>query len=128
MINRAVIGIGSNISPQANIDKALEILKTKFFILAQSHFVRTKPIGRPEQDDFINGTVLVETHLDAYELRALLKQIETQIGREKSFDPFAARVIDLDIVVYNGRIMDDDFYDRAFLKKATLEVVPDLKY
>jgi 2-amino-4-hydroxy-6-hydroxymethyldihydropteridine diphosphokinase len=128
MINRAVIGIGSNISPQENIAKALEILKSKFLIVNQSEFVKTKPIGRPEQNDFLNGAILVETHLDAYELRALLKQMEAEIGRQKDKDPFAARVIDLDLVVYNGRILDEDFYARNFLKKATLEVLPDLRY
>ena len=128
MTNKAVIGLGSNIDPKANIVKAQEALKSYFFILRKSKFVRTKPIGRSEQDDFINGAMLVETHLDLYELRAFLKHLEVKLGRQENKDPFAARVIDLDIVVYNGKIMDPDFYERDFLKKSTLELIPDLKY
>ena len=128
MTNKAVIGLGSNINPKVNIARAESILKSYFFILGKSKFVRTKPIGRPEQDDFLNGTLLIETHLDLYELRAFLKHLEVRLGRQENKDPFAARVIDLDIVVYNGRVIDTDFYERDFLKKSTLELIPDLKY
>jgi 2-amino-4-hydroxy-6-hydroxymethyldihydropteridine diphosphokinase len=128
MTNKAVIGLGSNIDPQANIVRAVDILKTKFFVLAQSKFVRTKPIGPCGQEDFINGAVLIETHLDLYELRAFLKHLETEMGRKRDNNPFSSRVIDLDLTVWNGQVLDKDFYERDFLKKATLELVPDLKY
>ncbi len=128
MTNKAVIGLGSNIRPKANIAKAQEALKESFFILGQSNFIRTKPIGRPEQDDFINGAVLIETKFDLYELKAFLKYLEIKLGRVESKDPFAARVIDLDIVVWNGQVIDSDFYERDFLKNATLELIPELKY
>ena len=128
MINHAVIGLGSNINPQENIAKAKELLGEKFFIKGESSFVKTKPIGRSDLNDFINGAILVETHLDLYELRAFLKHLEAELGREKSKDPFSSRAIDLDIIVYNGKVLDEDFYQREFLKNSTLELLPDLKY
>ena len=66
-MNRVVIGIGSNIDPQRNIDVALE-----------------------------------------------------RIG-----DMNAPRTIDLDIVVFNGLIVDSDVYKRDFLRTAVSELSPE---
>ena len=60
-MNRAVVGLGSNIEPDQNIQKAKGYLAKKFSILAESRFKRTKPIGSVVQPDFINGVILIET-------------------------------------------------------------------
>jgi 2-amino-4-hydroxy-6-hydroxymethyldihydropteridine diphosphokinase len=36
--------------------------------------------------------------------------------------------VDLDIVVWNDKLLDPDFYEREYLKKAVLELMPNLKY
>ena len=125
-MNTVVIGLGSNIDPHRNIHKARAILSQRFHILAASSFVKTKPVGFADQADFINGAVLIETYLDCHQLRAMVKAIELEMGRVKTANKFGPRVIDLDILVFNREIVDPDCYQRDFLKKSVLELMPDM--
>ena len=45
------------------------------------------------------------------------------MGRVKSANKFGPRVIDLDIVVWNGEVTDEDYYSREFLRDAVEEVI-----
>ena len=127
-MNKVVIGLGSNIEPQENIQKAKDLLTKHFNLINTSEFIQTKPIGYTEQDDFINGSVYVETDLGIDELTSKLKEFEIQLGRKKSDIKFGPRTIDLDIIVFNNDIIDKDFYNREFLKNSVLELIPDLHY
>ena len=127
-MNQAVIGFGSNIDPQRNIQKAKITLGRKFRIIAESEFKVTKPIGDDQQPDFINGTVLIETEIGIDQLKISLKAIESQMGRDHTKDRFSPRTIDLDIVVWNNNIVDQDFYNREYLRQSVLELIPGLKY
>ncbi|MBI5415665.1 MAG: 2-amino-4-hydroxy-6-hydroxymethyldihydropteridine diphosphokinase, partial [Candidatus Omnitrophica bacterium] len=51
-MNEAVIGIGSNIDPEKNVARAVEILGRDFQLVAESAFVRTRPVGYTQQPDF----------------------------------------------------------------------------
>lgn len=128
MINQVIVELGSNIEPEKYIPEAKQLLAEKFKIISESEFVKTKPIGGTRQPDFINGAVLLETKLSAQELKAILKSIEEQLGRKKGSPSFAPRTIDLDIVVWNAKVVDQDFYQRAYLKESVLELCPNLKY
>jgi 2-amino-4-hydroxy-6-hydroxymethyldihydropteridine diphosphokinase len=57
------------------------------------------------------------------ELKFLLRQIENQLGRDRSKPKFSSRTIDLDIVVWNGNITDEDYYTRDFLRNSVNEVI-----
>ena len=127
-MNKVVVALGSNIDPQKNIEEACQSLKRNFTFLKQSKFIQTAPIGYTDQDDFINGSVLLQTNLSQEEFKAALKAMEKELGREKSTIPYGPRTIDLDIVVFNGKIVDQDFYERGFVKDAVLELLPDLEY
>ncbi len=125
--NKAIIGLGSNIDPQRNIQKAKKLLAKKFYILAESRFVRTKPVGFKDQPDFLNGAVYLETELKQGSLRQALKNLEVQLGRRVSLQKFGPRTIDLDLIVWNDRVVHNDFYERNFLRKAVFEVFPELE-
>ncbi len=121
-INTVIISIGSNINAEENIPKMLEILKTKVEILQVSKMVKTKPIGIKNQPDFTNGAAKIRTEVNQDELNNLLKQIEDQMGRDRSAPKFGPRSIDLDIVVWNAEIVDDDYYSRDFIRKSVEEL------
>ncbi|MCK4882671.1 MAG: 2-amino-4-hydroxy-6-hydroxymethyldihydropteridine diphosphokinase [Candidatus Omnitrophica bacterium] len=127
-MNRMVIALGSNIEPDTNIQKAKEILIRKYHILAESCFKTTKSVGDVPQADFINGALLLETESERTSLKATLKTIEAQLGRGEKHSHEAPRTIDLDIVLWNETIVDQNFYERDYLKESVLELVPDLKY
>jgi len=127
-MNTAVVGLGSNIDPEKNIEQARRVLAKEFGVLKESAFIRTKPIGYSEQDDFINGSVFLKTPLTHPELKQKLKELEKNLGREVSAIKFGPRTIDMDIIVFNGKVVDKDFYERDFLKNAALELIPELEY
>ena len=116
--NICIVGIGSNIKAKTNIPKMLKILKEKVEILKVSAFKQTKPIGIENQPDFTNGAVKVKTKLNKADFKNLLKEIEEKMGRDRTKLKFASRCIDLDIVVWNGEIIDEDYYSRDFLRKS----------
>jgi 2-amino-4-hydroxy-6-hydroxymethyldihydropteridine diphosphokinase len=122
MTNTAVIGIGSNINSEENISKMLEVLGKEVKILKVSSLLKTKPIGIEHQPDFTNGAVKIQTDLNRKRLNHLLKSIEDRLGRDRSASKFGPRTIDLDIVVWNGKIVDEDYYTRDFLQKSVQEI------
>ncbi|HCE58924.1 MAG TPA: 2-amino-4-hydroxy-6-hydroxymethyldihydropteridine diphosphokinase [Prolixibacteraceae bacterium] len=121
--NTAIIGVGSNLDAEKNIGQMLEILGSQVQIVKISAFLITKPIGITNQPDFTNGAVKIETELDRSDLEVLLKTIEDQMGRDRSAPKFGPRNIDLDLAVWNGEIVDNDYYTRDFLKKSVAEVI-----
>jgi 2-amino-4-hydroxy-6-hydroxymethyldihydropteridine diphosphokinase len=124
MKNSAIIGLGSNIQPTENIEKAKMQLQKEFQILKMSNFLTTKPIGIPNAPDFINGAILIETDLDRKELTQKLKSIEDILGRVRSANKFISRTIDLDIIVWNKKVVDENYYKWDFLKKFVHEIYP----
>ncbi|NEP24386.1 MULTISPECIES: 2-amino-4-hydroxy-6-hydroxymethyldihydropteridine diphosphokinase [unclassified Moorena] len=127
VVNEVVVSVGSNIEPHKNVKLAkYNLSKTDNFV-NESRFYITKPIGFTEQPDFLNGAFLIHTE-DGFEtFRQKLKQVEIDQGRVKQSNKNGPRCIDLDIVVWNRRIVDPDFYQRDFIKKTVLELIPDLK-
>ncbi len=121
-MNTCIIAVGSNIEPEYHIDKMLNLLAKKVEVLQVSEMVKTKPIGITDQDDFVNGAVKIKTNLDDQNLNILLKQIENELGRDRSKPKFGPRNIDLDILVFNNKVIDEDYYTRDFLREAAKEL------
>lgn len=118
-----IIGVGSNIEPQININLAEEELCHKFSFIGKSEFIRTAPLGFKKQDDFYNGAFKIETDLSQEDLNKELKLIEKKLGRVRTENKNGPRTIDLDIAVYNGEIVDEDYYKRDFLKKSVDQLI-----
>ena len=127
LMNRLIIGVGSNIDPVSHISGARAALARDHTLVAESHLVRTEPIGITDQASFTNGAFLVETALERPQMESYLKELEDQLGRDRSRPRFGPRTIDLDIVAWNGRVVDDDYYTRDFLRDAALSLSPDLE-
>lgn len=124
MPNRAVIGVGSNIAADENVAAARALLEAHCRILDASPFVETAPLGIADQPPFLNGAWLVETAHARDALRAELKRIEDRCGRDRSVPRHGPRTIDLDVVVWNGKIVDSDVFERDFLRDAVQTLWP----
>ncbi len=120
--NSCIIGIGSNVEAEKNIPRMLEILRTHVDVLKVSSMVKTKPIGITNQADFTNGAVRIQTQLNQSEINQLLKNIEDKLGRDRTLPKFGPRCMDLDVVVWNGKIVDTDYYSRDFLQNSVAEL------
>jgi 2-amino-4-hydroxy-6-hydroxymethyldihydropteridine diphosphokinase len=132
---RAFISVGSNINAEANVRAAVRLLSEAVRIVGVSTFYATEPIGRPEQPTFYNGVLEVETDIPPRDLKqSVLRRIEHQLGRERTEDRYAARTIDLDVLLYDDQVQDSadlvlpdpDVAARAFLAVPLCELAPDL--
>ena len=73
----AYIAFGSNMGDrEANINKAIAILKEKVKVIKASSLYETKPMYMEEQGWFLNCAAKVETDLAPKELLGFLKGIE----------------------------------------------------
>jgi 2-amino-4-hydroxy-6-hydroxymethyldihydropteridine diphosphokinase len=127
-MNCAAVSIGSNIDAKENIRKAITAVSKAHTLLKVSPLVQTKPVGFPDQPDFINGCMLVSTELPKEQFNRYLKDLEKHLKRVRSENKNGPRTIDLDIIVWNDQIIDNDFYEREFLKNSILELLPSIKY
>ena len=127
-MNRAVVGIGSNIDPEKNIERGRQLVSSQFKVINFSKFIKTPPKGNLHQPEFINGGVLFETDLSQSEVKDVLKGFEVQMGRTNAMHCNKPRIIDFDIHIWNGDIIDPYFYQWDFLRDVILDVLPDLKY
>ena len=127
MAHEVVIGLGSNINPESHLETAVKELTSRFQVSRKSSLSWTKPLGITNQPDFLNGALLIETDLEQKDLKIELQEIENSMGRDRSLPKDGPRVIDLDIVVWNKKVVDEDYYKRDFIRKGVEEILPDLK-
>jgi len=120
-----LIGIGSNLDPEINIPKALQLLSAQVTILQVASIWQTPAVGS-EGPDYLNSAVLVESPLTQEQLKSLvLTKIEKALGRVRSTDKNADRTIDLDIIMYAGNCLDEDLWSRAHVAVPAAEIYPD---
>jgi 2-amino-4-hydroxy-6-hydroxymethyldihydropteridine diphosphokinase len=124
--NIAIISLGSNIDPEVHIPRALNRLKQDHTLISVSQKRQTQPLGNPNQPDFINLVVLIETSLNLLDLTSYLKHLEDESGRDRDGGKWGPRTLDLDVVVWNQRVIDSDVHTRPFLHAAVLEIAPEL--
>jgi 2-amino-4-hydroxy-6-hydroxymethyldihydropteridine diphosphokinase len=118
-----IVGVGSNIDAETYIQQAFEQLEKIDRQVKLATLLRTKPVGFTEQADFINTAFSFTCTLNATDLKAYLKKIETQLGRVRTNNKNGPRTIDLDIVKIDGNIVDDGYYKYGFVKKSVDELV-----
>lgn len=121
-VNECIIGIGSNINPENNIQASLMLLAREVEVKGTSSWAKTTPIGITDQDDFVNGAVKIRTTMSMEELIYYLKRLEDRLGRDRTLPKFGPRVIDLDVIVWNDEIVDNDYYIRDFVRNAIDEL------
>ncbi len=110
MKHTVYLGLGSNVGDRAeNISLALSFLQSSGFvdIKKMSHFYETSPIGL-KQRNFYNSVVKAKTNLNPKDLLSLIKQTEKIIGRVRTLH-WGPRVIDIDILFFNSRILSNKF-------------------
>jgi 2-amino-4-hydroxy-6-hydroxymethyldihydropteridine diphosphokinase len=108
MTHRALIGIGSNIGLAAkNCEKAIALINKpeSINVTAQSSLYESEPVGEVNQAWFVNAAIEVHTTLAPEKLLQLLLKIEQDFGRTRK-EKWGPRIIDLDILDYEGIIMD----------------------
>lgn len=134
-MTRAFVSIGSNIDPEENVKKALLLLSGLTTVRAVSTVYLTEAEDRPEQPSYYNCVVEIETELPAVDVKHhILRRIEAELGRIRTKDRYAARTIDLDLVLYDELVTqtedltlpDPDIARRPYLALPLHELSPGL--
>lgn len=134
------LGLGSNLGDrQATLVEARRRILSwpDVRLAAQSPLYETEPVGvRPEHQDkkFLNTVLVLESPLDGHAWYARLRDLETELGRERSLDRYAPRTLDIDILfvgdtrVESGglKIPHPHWAERRFVVQPLADIRPDL--
>ena len=130
---KAVVALGANIgNPSEQMDLAIAMLKEATDVIAVSTYYITKPVGGPEQPDYINAVCILESDLPALDLLSLLQGIEKSLGRER-IERWGPRTIDLDLIQYGSLLSKAEelelphprAHERRFVLEPWHEIEPD---
>ncbi|MDP6474051.1 MAG: 2-amino-4-hydroxy-6-hydroxymethyldihydropteridine diphosphokinase [Alphaproteobacteria bacterium] len=143
-----LIALGANLEtarfgpPRRGLEAALRHLEAAGVAMIQrSGWYRSAPFPAADQPFYVNGVAEVESTLSPTALLALMLEIETAFGRRRG-KANAARVMDLDLIDFRGRILDragDDsgpalrlphprMDQRAFVLLPLAEIAPDWRH
>lgn len=116
--------------------RAVRLLAEIGSLRAVSMVYQNPAIGPSPAPDFLNAAVLIEAELAALEIRDRLRAIEAQLGRARTSDKYAPRVIDLDLCLLGSHVVetpelslpDPDVLTRPHLAVTLAELAPDFPH
>jgi 2-amino-4-hydroxy-6-hydroxymethyldihydropteridine diphosphokinase len=138
----AYIALGANLgNREENLRTALRGITRMARVEAVSSLYETEPEGpfdaaqdRPPQPKYYNAVCRIETGLSAQSLLRFLQGLEHEIGRRPTGEAMGPRVIDLDLLLYDDRTIDDAglvvphprMAGRAFVMAPLAEIAPEV--
>ncbi len=108
MEHTAYLSIGSNVGDKKkNLENAVDLLNAHESIQVDlvSSFYQTQPQNYTDQDWFVNAALKIKTTLLPHPLLAVLQAMEKQLDKEGKPFRFGPRIIDLDIVYYDDKVI-----------------------
>ncbi len=133
--NTAYLSLGSNLGPRTDcLDSAVILLQNKDSVIeVLSRTFETEPVGTGAQPWFLNSAARLRTRLGPVELLHHCLRIEKKLGRQRSTRN-APRTADLDILLYEDRVMDEEeliiphprMIQRRFVLEALVEIAPNV--
>jgi 2-amino-4-hydroxy-6-hydroxymethyldihydropteridine diphosphokinase len=103
-VSKAYLGLGSNVNAEFHITAAVRALREAFSECHLSPIYRSRAVGF-EGNDFINLAAVVETDLDALELRDWLRRMEDRFGRDRAQPRYSDRTLDIDILLMDDQVI-----------------------
>ena len=105
-LEKIYLHTGSNLGQkEQQLDQARQLIgQTIGQVTAQSQVYETEAWGLPDQPNFVNQALEVETALSPDELINRILSIEQKMGRIRS-EKWTARLIDIDIIFYSDKII-----------------------
>ncbi|KRF02224.1 2-amino-4-hydroxy-6-hydroxymethyldihydropteridine pyrophosphokinase [Frateuria sp. Soil773] len=132
---RAYLSLGSNQEPHRYLRAALAELRERFGEIAVSPAYRSKAVGF-DGADFVNLAVGLDTSLEPQALNDWLHALEDRHGRRRDVPRYSDRTLDVDIVLYDDRVIDGPGHlqiprkelKHAFVLKPVADIAPELRH
>ncbi len=126
------ISIGSNINREQNISSALNALQHEFGELYHSSLYESVSVGF-HGDAFYNLVSAFHCNQTAIQINQRLKSIENHHGRIRQQEKFSSRTLDLDLLLYDQKIIQTDtltiphhdILNYAFVLEPLAEIAPE---
>ncbi len=126
------VSLGSNVERDRNIRLAVKEMRAAFGNLRLSPVYESASVGF-DGSDFLNLVAGFETNNEVHDVVQELRVIEDRLGRDRSQPRFSPRPIDLDILTYDGLIIDEpliqipreEILQNAFVLKPLCDIAPD---
>jgi 2-amino-4-hydroxy-6-hydroxymethyldihydropteridine diphosphokinase len=131
---RAYLGLGANIGDRARaLQAAVDGLAAAegVTVVAVSPVYETEPVGGPEQPEYLNAVVAVDTDRTPRELLEVAKRLEDEAGRVPG-ERWGPRPLDVDVLLVGDEEVDEPdlvvphprLYERAFVMVPLAELNP----
>lgn len=132
-----VLGLGSNLGDRAgHIAAAVEALRATpgLSVVAVAPLYESPPAGGPEQGDYLNSAVLVDSTLPPRDVLAAALGVERRLGRVREEGVrWGPRTLDIDVLWIEGARADEPglsvphprLAERVFALRPLLDLVPD---
>lgn len=122
----ACLLLGSNIEPERNLPRAIELLRREVTVQRSSSVWQTPAVGE-NGPDFLNMALMITTSLSAAELKEkVIRPLEARLGRIRSTDKNAPRPIDVDIITFDEQVVDSDLFRYAHRAVPVAEILPEI--
>ena len=105
----AYLALGANLGDRlASLQQAADLLAAApgVTLVRSSRVYETDPVGGPDQPDYLNAVVEVQTNLSPHDLLRACLDVETRMGRVRA-ERWGPRPIDVDLLTYDDRTVDD---------------------
>jgi 2-amino-4-hydroxy-6-hydroxymethyldihydropteridine diphosphokinase len=130
-MSRVYVGLGSNVDREKRLREALDLLRLNFGDIEMSPVYDSAAVGF-DGSNFLNLVVGFDSPLEVEEVAKVFREIEDQLGRDRSLPKFTSRSIDLDILLYGDRIVDvpgiriprPEILINAFVLKPLQDIAP----
>ncbi|MCW8109403.1 2-amino-4-hydroxy-6-hydroxymethyldihydropteridine diphosphokinase [Alteromonas ponticola] len=134
MMHTILISIGTNIDRANHVRAAKHALETAFVDVKLSKVYESEAVGF-EGQAFYNLVASAKTHCDLETVCNILKQIETDNGRQRNEKKFSSRTLDLDLLTYDDVCTEnptvlprEEILFNAFVLLPLAELVPDWQH
>jgi 2-amino-4-hydroxy-6-hydroxymethyldihydropteridine diphosphokinase len=136
-VGTVLLGLGSNEGDRIRqLERALERLKRLIRFERISSIYETQPVGVRDQPWFLNLVCVGHTRLQPFDLLEFVHEVENELGRVRSEDRFGPRTIDIDILAYEGRVLERHdlvlphprMTERRFVLEPLAEVAPEWRH
>ena len=132
---RVYLSLGSNLEPHRHLRAALAELRARFGAIDVSPAYRSAAVGFAGAE-FINLAVGLDTDLEPQPLNDWLHALEDRQGRRRDVPRFSDRTLDIDIVLYDERVIDGPGHlqvpraelEHAFVLRPLAEIAPDARH